>query len=55
MMCKNKNSYLCEEIEKKIEKIDASIKYFEKKYKGLEKIRYLYRKLFLIPTIIALY
>jgi len=42
---KKKHFYLCEGIEKKIEKIDTSIKYFEENYKGLGKIRYLYRKL----------
>lgn len=45
MMYKNKHFYVCEEIEKKLEKIDASIQYFEESYKGLEKIRYLCRKL----------
>lgn len=45
MMYKNKHSYVCEEIEKKLEKIDASIKYFEQSYKGLEKIRHLCGKL----------
>jgi superfamily I DNA and/or RNA helicase len=43
IILKNKNSYVYEEIERKIEKIDVGIKYFEKNYKGFKKIRYVYR------------
>jgi hypothetical protein len=42
---KKKHSYVCEEIEKKIEKIDVSIKYFEESYKGLKKIKNMCRNL----------
>jgi len=44
-VCKKKHFYVCEEIEKKIEKINVSIKRFEESYKGLRKIRDLCRNL----------
>jgi superfamily I DNA and/or RNA helicase len=44
-ICKRKHFYVCEEIEKKIEKIDIKIKHFEKSYSGLRKITDMCRNL----------
>ncbi|MCX6821188.1 MAG: hypothetical protein NTW30_00245, partial [Candidatus Aenigmarchaeota archaeon] len=42
---KKKHFYVCEEIEKKIEKIDSNIKNLEESHKGLKKIKDLCRSL----------
>ena len=42
---KKKHFYVCEEIEKKIEKIDSNIKNLEESHKGLKKIKNLCRSL----------